>query len=321
MEVTMRAKGTIIIAIVIGFVLSLTCSGSVLAKEKKLTAEEVVAAHLKSIGTPELLESVNTRGMSGKSSVEFIQGGIGTMVGQSVIVSSGTSFSIILKFGAADYPGEYFAYDGKDVDVATIRPGQKSPLADFIYRYNAMMKEGLLGGVLSLGWPLLDLGKRDASLKYFSAKVDGHELHGIEYNPKRGMHNLKVKLFFAPDTFRHVRTEYNLRVRGEQALQIGQTVTRGAPNSAEGRPGGVVTTDAGIQDPIRDSYYTLVEKFDDFREVKLDDSNGTGLILPHSYSIEYSVEGQGSTFIAHWSTTADRCVHNLKLDPLVFKVH
>jgi hypothetical protein len=318
----MNAKAIhIIIIIALGFALSLTSAESVLTKDKKLSPEEVVAAHLKSLGTTELLASIKSRGISGKASVEFVQGGVGTMVGQSVIVSSGNSLSIILKFGAADYPGEYFAYNGTDVDVATMRPGQKSPLADFIFRYNGMMKEGLLGGVMSLGWPLLDLGKRDASLKYFSAKVEGRDLHGIEYNPKRSMNNLKVKLFFEPDTYRHVRTEYNLRVRGEQALQIGKTVTRGAPNSAEGRPGGLVTADAGIQDPIEDSYYTLVEKFSDFKEVKLNDSTGTGLTLPYSYSLEYSVEGQGSTFIAHWKIAADQWVHNLVVDPVVFKVH
>jgi hypothetical protein len=319
----------ILIAIALGSVLSLAASGSVDAKEKKLKPEEVVAAHLKSLGTPELLASIKSRGISGKASVEFIQGGVGTMVGQSMVISEASSLSVIMKFGGADYPGEYFAFDGTDVNVANMRPGQKSPLADFIYRYNGMMKEGLLGGVLSVGWPLLDLGKMDASLKYFSAKVEGGELHGIEYTPKRDMNRVKVKLFFEPDTFRHVRTEYALKVEGEQALQADQTVTLQGPTSRTGRANGQsdsgpITKSAGILDPVRFSYYLLVEKFDNFKEVKVGDSAGgetRNLTLPHSYTLEYSVEGQGSTFIAHWKIAADQWVHNLVVDPVVFKVH
>jgi hypothetical protein len=187
------------------------------------------------------------------------------------------------------------------------------------------MKEGLLGGVLSLGWPLLDIEKRNPSLKYNRAKVDGRELHVIDYNPKGGMNNMKVKLFFEPDTFRHVRTEYMLKVQGEQALQAGQTVTRGViPGAQSGQRDGTITRDAGIQDQIANSYYRLVEKFDNFKEVKFKDSKGSetgSLILPHSYAIEYSVEGQGSSFLGHWNLIANQWMQNGKLDPSVFKAH
>jgi hypothetical protein len=317
----------LLIAIVLGFVLSLARSESVFAKDNKLTPEEVVAAHLKSLGMPELLATIKNRGMSGSASVEFIQGGVGTMTGQSLVITSGRKLSIILKYGGVDYPGEYFAFDGKDVEVSTIRPGQRSPLGEFIFRYKGVMKEGLLGGVLSLGWPLLDIEKRNASLKYVSAKVDGRELHEIDYNPKSGMNDIKVKLFFEPGTFRHVRTEYILTVQGEQALQAGKTVTQGVPNSAglnSGQRSGPITRDAGILDQIGNSYYLLVEKFDNFKEVKFSDSTGSEAkspILPHSYALEYSVEGQGSSFLAHWDITADQWVHNGKLDPSIFKAH
>lgn len=309
------------VAIALGFALSLARSESVFGKDNKPTPEEVVAAHLKSLGTPELLARIKNRGVGGMASVEFVQGGVGTMTGQSMVISSERGLSIILKYGGVDYPGEYFAFDGTDVEVSTIRPGQRSPLGDFIFRYKGVMKEGLLGGVLSLGWPLLDIEKRKASLKYVSAKVDGRELHEIDYNPKSGMNNIKVKLFFEPGTFRHVRTEYLLRVQSEQALQAGKTVTEGVPNSAGGGP---ITRDAGILDQIGNSYYLLVEKFDNFKEVKFNDTPGSetkGLILPHRYALEYSVEGQGSSFLGHWNIDADQWVHNGKLDPSVFKAH
>ena len=76
------------------------------AKDKELTPEEVVAAHLKAIGPVEFLTTIKNRGMSGKSAVEFIQGGVGNMAGQAIMVSAGHNLSIILKFGGVDYPGE-----------------------------------------------------------------------------------------------------------------------------------------------------------------------------------------------------------------------
>ena len=324
----MKVKAIILlIAIALGFSLSLERPGNSFAKDKELTPEEVVAGHLKSLGTPDLLASILNRGISGTTSMEFVQGGVGTLAGQCMVISAGRNLSIILKYGGVQYPGEYFAFDGTDVEVSTITPGQRSPLGDFIFRYKGVMKEGLLGGVLSLGWPLLDIQKRNPSLKYVSAKVDGHELHEIDYTPKGGMNNIKVKLFFQPETFRHVRTEYMLTVQGEQALQAGQTVTGGVPSSAKiatGQGSGPVTRDAGVQDPIAYSYYRLVEKFDNFKEVKFKDTKGSetrSLILPHSYALEYSVEGQGSSFLGHWNLIADQWMQNGKLDPSVFKAH
>jgi len=226
-----------------------------------------------------------------------------------------------------DYPREYFAYDGTDVEVSTISPGQRSPLGDFIFRYKGVMKEGLLGGVWSLGWPLLDIEKRNPSVKYVSAKIDGRELHEIDYTPQGGMNNIRVKLFFEPDTFHHVRTEYTLKVQGEQALQAGKTVTRGVPNSGgltSGQASGPITRNAGVQDPIADSHYLLVEKFDDFKEVKFKDTKGSetrSLILPHTYALEYSVEGQGSSFVGHWNLIADQWMQNGNVNASVFKAH
>ena len=315
----------LLIVIALVFSLSLARPRSSFSKDKDLTAKEVVAAHLKSIGIPDLLASVKNRGMSGQTSVDFVQGGVGTLAGQGMVVTSGRNLSIILKYGGVQYPGEYFAFDGSDVEVSTITPGQRSPLGDFIFRYNGLMKEGLLGGVWSLGWPLLDIKKSKASLKYNSAKVDGRDLHEIDYTPKSGMNNIKVKLFFEPDTFRHVRTEYILKVQGEQALQAGQTVTQGVvTNSQSEQRSGTITRDAGILDKIAISYYRLVEKFDNFKEVKLKDSKGgeTGsLILPYNYTLEYSVEGQGSSFLARWNINADQWAHNGNLNPSVFKAH
>ena len=48
-------------------------------------------------------------------------------------------------------------------------------------------------------------------MKYGEAKVEGRKLHMIEYRPKNRLGDVKIKLYFDWDTFRHVRTEYNVR--------------------------------------------------------------------------------------------------------------
>lgn len=287
-------------AIFLCFCCILFGADSLRAKDKGLTAEQVVAAHLNSIGPKEVLASVKNRGISGQSLVSFIQGGVGKMSGQALVVSAGPNLALILKYGGAEYPGEYLAYDGMDVTIGTIKPGQRSPFGEFVFRYKQIMKEGLLGGVWSFGWPLLNLDPKKATLKYDTAKIGGKELHQIEYIPKRGMNDIKVKLYFEPETFRHVRTEYRLKVRGEQALQQGMTVSR---NGA--------TRDAGILDVVEDSNYLLIETFDNFKEVDK-------MTLPLRYTIEYSHEGQGSSFLANWTIQADKFIHNGQISGAMF---
>ena len=303
--------------------LSFSFNGSQIsfAGNSDLKPEDVVAAHLKSIGTPEVLESVKNRGIAGVAKVNFVQGGTGNMEGQSLIVSAGPNLGFVMKFGGVEYPGENFAFDGSEVTVSNISPGQRSPLGDFIYRYNIIMKEGLFGGVLSVGWPLLDISKRDPSLKYKEGKFDGRKVHELQYSAKSGMNDMKIKLYFDFDTFRHVGTEYRLKVQGEQALQIGQTVTEGVMRvNEDGTRSGVVTRDVGILDAVHDSIYLLVERFDNFKEVKFGKgSEAKSMMLPHSYSIQYSNEGHGSTFLANWNVEASQWIQNGKIDASFFR--
>ena len=107
---------------------------AVYSNDKEITPEELVEKHLKSIGTPERIQAVDSWGISGKADVEFILGASGLLTnGQFMCVSDGTKMAIKMDFEDINYPGEYFAYDGKDVTVGHITPGQRSPLADFIF--------------------------------------------------------------------------------------------------------------------------------------------------------------------------------------------
>ena len=83
------------------------------------------------------------------------------------------------------------------------------------------MKEGLLGGVFSTGWPLLNLKDKPVTLAYREATLDGRRLHEIDYHPKQGFGDMKIKLYFDMETYRHVRTEYRLIVHDDMSAVPG----------------------------------------------------------------------------------------------------
>ena len=225
-----------------------------------------------------------------------------------MLVSDGNKLAIVLKYSDINYPGEYFAYNGKDVSVGHISPGQKSPLADFLFRYNGIMKEGLLGGVFSTAWPLLNLKDKPVTLTYREATIDGRRLHEIDYHPKQSLGDMKIKLYFDMETYRHVRTEYRLVVKDDMSAAPGGLGTRtGNFQAAGGDTPGFDTLQQGLPDSI----YVLVEKFGDFKKIG-------AMTLPHSYSMDYSLEGQGHTFIGKWNLQAAQWAFNRALDEKLF---
>ena len=298
-----------VLAAIVGISIGVSLPDNASAGEQ-VTPEQVVATHVESLGSPQALAALKTMAFVGTTSVEFIQGMYGSMNGTSMCVSDGNKLAIVLKYGDINYPGEYFAYDGKEVSVGYINPGQRSPLADFIFRHNGIMKEGLLGGVFSEGWPLLNLQQKEAGMKYGETTIDGWRLHEIEYRPKQGLRDMKIKLYFDPDTHRHVRTEYRVRVRDDMSAAPGGGGTRtGKFQEASPSTGDFDTT---LFQGLPDSIYVLVEKFDDFKKIG-------AITLPHSYTIEYSVEGQGHSFIAKWNMKALQWAFNRAYDEKIFQ--
>jgi len=262
---------------------------NVIAKDKDLKPEELVAEHIKSLGNPELLKGLRSRVVEGSTTVRFLQGATGQLVGQSRIVSEGHKLAMFLQYGAQQYPAENFRFDGKDVTAAYIDHGVRSPLGTFVIQYGGLMKEGLLGGTLSTAWPLLEIQERHPDLKCKKKKVAGRELYELDYRPRKGLGGLSADLYFDPETFRHVRSEYKIRISSQ-----GQTS---------------VQAQTGKDTP--DRIYLLTEEFDDFKEVD-------GLVLPHRYTIQYSVEGPGSSFLATWTVVAKQWSQNGTIDPKIF---
>ena len=68
-----------------------------------------------------------------------------------------------------------------------------------------------------------------------------------------------------------------------------------------------------IHDIVPDSHYVLIEKFSDFK------TTPDGLTLPHQYVLEYSLQGQGSSFMAKWTILAGQFMHSGQIDDSFFK--
>jgi hypothetical protein len=258
------------------------------AKDAKLKPEELIAKHLDSIGTAEARLAAKNRVSTGVGQVVFRLPTTGVKQGNADMISEGRKLRIWMTFNANDYPSERFCFDGSKVTVSQIQPGMRSYLAAFVYQYDFLLKEGLIGGSMSTAWSLLDVAERQPKLDYNGLKkVDGKQMHEIRYRARKGAGELIVSLHFDPETFRHVNTEYRL-------VQ--------PPNMANNP-----TASSAQQDTI----YHIEETFGDFKTVD-------SLTVPHSWKITFSREGMGSTVLCEDGLGISQVLHNQTLAPRTF---
>jgi hypothetical protein len=262
-----------------------------LAKDAKLKAEDVVAKHLASIGTPEAREAVQNRVVSGTVRMIHQQGGTGQFLGLINIISEDQKVRLGMNFETLTYYSDQFAFDGDKVAVDQFRPGERSTLSKFFYDHDVIIKEGLLGGILSTAWPLLDLTARQAKLDYTGLKtIEGKKLHEVKYSAKKGGGDLQIYLYFDPENFRHVRTRYRLE-KPDAALS--------GTMSGQGR---------------EMTIYTLLEQFDNFGAID-------GLTLPQMYMLQLNIQGQSDTILHDWDAKISQIMQNQQIDPKYFTIH
>src|SRR2546429_3721064 len=164
----------------------------------------------------------------------------------------------------------------------------RSEFGEFVRTQDVMLREGLLGGVLSTAWPMLDADVRKAKVNYEGEKrVENRQLQVLRYRPKKAT-DLIIFLYFDPETFRHVMTSYELTIR--------PTVVSEIKNAR--------------QQEIR---YRIEERFGDFKVVD-------GLTLPSHYDLRFTEELQnGFTKSLEWDVTTTRVLNNVSLDPRNFQ--
>ena len=257
--------------------------------EEKLTAEGILANHLNSIGTPEARGAVQSITVLGTVKATFHGRGGGIAEGISGLASTGPRYMVAMKFNNSDYPFEKMGYDGNEFTVGFVRPGVRTNLGSFLRTNESSFRTGLMSGALSNSWPLLKLDPSAGKIKYSGTKkIDGKKLHAIDYSPKKGS-ELDITLFFDPDTFQHVRTEYKRILAAKQGANVdasaGQSETR----------------------------YKMVEEFSNFQEENK-------LNLPHTYKISLEILSGNGTTSYEWLMDLQRFVFNQAIDDKDFKV-
>ncbi len=263
---------------------------SVMPAKDKMTPEELVANHLKSIGPADQVAARKTCVAEGDGTLRILTGGSGQLAGPVVLSSEGDKVGFSITFPFKDYPGDQFAFDGQKVETGFVQPGQRTRLELFFYNYNAPVREGLIGGVLSTAWPLANLQHRNAKLRYDGLKkIEGRELHELRYSPKKGAGDVNIFLYFDPQTYRHVESIYRMMIPAQIGL--------GGPNTS------------AQQQEVR---LMVEEKFGDFKEVN-------GLTLPLHWNIHFTMEGEKS-WMAEWDMNLSKITLNQPVDPKAFSL-
>ncbi len=246
--------------------------------EQKLAPAELVAKHLESIGPAEARARVSSVKVKGTCLLTVRQGGTGQVDGVAVMASQGRMNLITMTFNSPDYPYESLKYDGKDFVASQFRPGFRTALAQFFLTNDVLFKEGIVGGVLSASWPLLNLQEKNPKLEYGNLKkIGGKQMHALKYTSRKGS-DLRITLYFDSETFQHLRSEYERTIYTTDQQRIGNTTglpTGGGPRSSNAR-------------------INAVEEFSDFR------SEG-GLNLPHTYKFELSIQSEVRPALVGWT--------------------
>src|SRR5277367_4844391 len=174
--------------------LALGSSISLWAADK---SEEVVAKHLDAIGSAEARKNVKSRVVQGGSTYRVLVGGTGAIDGKFVFASEGEKSNFLFKINAGGFRGEQFICDGAKVSIAgTYADLTRSEFGNFVLTQDVILRENLLGGIWSTGWPLLDLDALKAKLHFEGTKqIDGKELLALRYQPRKST-DLDIFLYF-----------------------------------------------------------------------------------------------------------------------------
>jgi hypothetical protein len=259
---------------------------STAASAQELSGEDIIAKHIESIGKKEVRDQVSTLFAVGLSSFESespsIKGG-----GKAIVVSDRGNMMFAISLNSKDYPFEKIGYFQEKVSLPFVTSGQRSLLGEFINEHPRILSEGLFGGIMSLRWPLAGFKGKPRIKSLGIRKVNGTKLYVLSYQPDGGgLDEFTIKLFFDPETFAHVRSEYHREF---------------SPNQPR----------FGQANQLSNSEITLTERFADFKTVD-------GLTLPYTYSVEFSSNANTSTLKTTWGIKVSQYYVNQKLAPDFF---
>ena len=276
--------------------MALTASAAPIPPDK-MKPEEVIAKHLAAIGPADALAAAKSRVVVGEVKAYSKTSAVRDIAGVVQLASEGDKVVLAMVFNTSGYPYEKAGYDSEKMTVALLETtGKRTALGDFLMSQEAIFKQGLIGGVLSSAWPLLNVGAKNPKLSYAGTKkIDGREVHELKYRPNKGGGDMQISLFFDAATFQHVRSEYQYTVSARMGAR---------PQSSVG-----VATDTGSQTLNR---YKLIEEFSDFK------TEGQ-LTLPHTYKIRLSIDALTSQ-IFEWAMNFSKFSFNEPIEASAFNV-
>ncbi|MEZ5427425.1 MAG: hypothetical protein R2747_14230 [Pyrinomonadaceae bacterium] len=255
----------------------------------KMKPEEVIAKHLESIGTPEARAAMKSVTIVGTAKATFFGRGGGVAEGISVVASEGDKYLVAMKFNNPDYQFEKMGFDAENFTVGYVRPGQRTALGRILQDNRGTFERGIMSGVLSTSWELLNVDENEAKIKYSGmGKIDGKKYHELSYNPKKGS-DMSISLFFDPDTFRHVRTEYKRVISSGQGTGV----------------------DASAR--LSETRQKLIEDYSDF-------GAENNLTLPHTYRIYLEEISGNGTRSYEWLMNLQKFDFNNDIEDSEFKV-
>jgi hypothetical protein len=262
-------------------------SCAVAAQDKKMELPELISRHQEAIGAATARGAIKGRFAAGTVKYVSRMGSSPNVEGTVGLVSLNPKLRYSIKFPSQQYPGEQLAFDGKHLDVGVLPGGRRTALGLVALQQDLPLKEGLLGGLLNTGWPLLK-DPVAARLDYKGTKkIDGRLVHVVGYRPQKGSSDLKVTLYFDAETFRHVRSEYEFLIGARMGV---------GPNDST---------------KIPESRYFVSEDFDDFKTVD-------GLTLPHKCKLQLSVQASMTSILTDWTLSFSQIVHNQPIEDNVF---
>jgi outer membrane lipoprotein-sorting protein len=258
------------------------------AAAQKASTDEVIAKSLAAVGSAE--DRAKVKNIAAAGEVGFSKTNPKTILnpGKFVTSSEGDKFLLAMSFPSSVYQMEKIVFNGKDSSVGNSQPGLRSLFGDYLYRYDVIVKHGLLGGVLSQNWPLYKSALSNAKISLDgSKKIDGKDCYVLRYEPKKGS-DLTIKIYIEKETGHHLRTEYRRLLSGGAGTN---------PNTSS---------------RITETHEDMTEDFGDFK------TEG-GLNLPHSYKISLVAERQTTTYLGFWLVNLNDFYFNSQLDAATFK--
>jgi hypothetical protein len=268
--------------------LSSSLSIALQGQDRVLKPDDLVSRHLDALGPAAAREAAKTRVVQAPATYRILVGGGGRDHGTLGLVSEGHKLRLVLRF-PGNYRGENVLFNGDVAQVAFSNSDQsRSPLASFLATQDVILRDGLLGGVLTTAWPLQNSKDRGAKLVYEGLKkVDGRPLHQFRYEPRKHS-EVEIVLYFDAETLRHVKTVYSTSV----ANNVGATILESAR--------------------LKPERSQLEERFSDFITVD-------GLTLPAHWNLQFTRElPDGSTTISEWDAKGVEIKNNVGLDPRNF---